>query len=127
MDTIGNMLTSIRNAQAVKKETVKVPYSNFKLELIKVFESLGFVAGVDKGGKKEKRYLEIKLRYDEAGKGAIRKLVRISKPGRKTYSGYRDLRWGQGSTLVVSTSQGPMTVQESKKKKLGGELICLIS
>ncbi|MEW5805202.1 MAG: 30S ribosomal protein S8 [Patescibacteria group bacterium] len=126
MDTIANMLTSIRNAQAVKKETVKVPYSKFKSELAEVLNGLGFISAVGRGGKKEKKYLEITLKYND-GQGAISQLKRISKPGQRLYSGFADFRWPRGAILIVSTPKGLMTGEQAKKNKLGGELICLIS
>lgn len=126
MDTVGNMLTIIRNGQMAVKESVKVPYSNFKSELAKLLLELGFLAKVEKSGKKEKRYLDIDLKYN--GKApVITDLKRVSKPGRKVYSHYPDLRWPRGSTLIISTSKGLMTGEKAKKNKLGGELICLVA
>lgn len=125
MDTIANMLTAIRNAQAVKKETVKVPYSKFKFELAEIFRQLGFLLAVNRGGKKEKKYLEITLKYQN-GRGAITQLKRLSKPGQRLYAGFAELRWPKGTTLIVSTPKGLMTGEQARKNKLGGELICLI-
>ncbi|HCI05208.1 MAG: 30S ribosomal protein S8 [Parcubacteria group bacterium GW2011_GWC1_45_9] len=127
MDTVANMLTIIRNGQMAEKETVKVPYSNFKFELAKFLEGLGFISGVEKIGKKEKRVIEISLKYDENKQGAISLIKKVSKPGRRSYSSYEELRWPKGSVLVVSTSKGLMTAEKSRKAKLGGELICLVS
>lgn len=127
MDPVANMLTIIRNGQMAQKEAVKVPYSNFKFELAKFLSELGFLGKVDKAGKKEKRYLEINLKYDGSKQGAISKIQRVSKPSRKTYGSYLDLRWPSGSVLVVSTSKGLMTADKARKNKLGGELICLVS
>ena len=126
MDTIANMLTIIRNGQMAQKETIKVPYSNFKFELAKFLSDLGFLGKVEKAGKKEKRYLEINLKYDDDKQGAISKIQRVSKSSRKTYGSYASLRWPSGSGLIVSTPKGLMTDKEAKKAKLGGEIICEI-
>lgn len=127
MDTIANMLTIIRNGQMVGKETVKVPYSNFKFELAKFIEKLGYLAGVEKSGKKEKKYLELTLKYASNKEPAILILERVSKPGKKIYSDSSGLRWASGGHLIVSTSKGLMTGKEAKKANLGGELICFIA
>ncbi len=110
-----------------QKEAVKVPYSNFKFELAKFLSELGFLGKVEKAGKKEKRYLEINLKYDDGKQGTISKIKRVSKPSRKTYGSYPSLRWPSGSVLVVSTSKGLMTGDKARKNKLGGELVCLVS
>ena len=127
MDPVANMLTAIRNGQMAQKEAVKVPYSNFKFELAKFLSELGFLGKVEKAGKKEKRYLEINLKYDDGKQGTISKIKRVSKPSRKTYGSYPSLRWPSGSVLVVSTSKGLMTGDKARKNKLGGELVCLVS
>ncbi len=111
----------------VQRETVKVPYSNFKFELAKFLSELGFLGKVEKAGKKEKRYLEINLKYDDGKQGIISKIQRVSKPSRKTYGNYLGLRWPSGSVLIVSTSKGLMTGDRARKSKLGGELICMVS
>ena len=121
------MLTIIRNGQMAQKEAIKVPYSNFKFELAKFLSDLGFLGKVEKAGKKEKRYLEINLKYDDDKQGAISKIQRVSKSSRKTYGSYASLRWPSGSVLIVSTPKGLMTGEKAKKNKLGGELICLVS
>ena len=127
MDPIANMLTIIRNGQMAQKEAVKVPFSNFKFELAKFLSELGFLGKVEKAGKKEKRYLEIGLKYDENKQGVISKVTRVSKPIRKSYGSYETLRWPRGSVLVISTSKGLMTGEKAKRSKLGGELVCMVS
>lgn len=127
MDPVANMLTIIRNGQMAQKEAVKVPYSNFKFELVKFLSELGFLGKVERAGKKEKRYLEINLKYDDGKQGIISKIQRVSKPSRKTYGNYLNLRWPSGSVLIVSTSKGLMTGDRARRSKLGGELVCMVS
>jgi len=125
MDPISDMLTQIRNAQAVKKETVNVPFSNLKYEIAKVLEKEGFLKKVGKQGKKTRKKIEIILKYD-SGTPVISGLRRISKPGQRIYKKRREIKrvkGGYGKT-IISTSKGLMTDREARKQKLGGEVIC---
>lgn len=124
-DPISDMLTRIRNAQAVAHQTVNVPFSKLKLNLAEILKKEGFIEEVFIRGKKVKKIIEIKLKY-EKGKPAIRELKRISKPGKRIYQGKNDLRpvrQGYG-LMIISTSRGLMTNKEARKKGLGGEVIC---
>ena len=125
MDPISDMLTIIRNAQAVRKETVNVPFSNLKYEIAKVLEKEGFLKKVGKQGKKTRKKIEIILKYD-SGAPVISGLRRISKPGQRIYKKRREIKrvkGGYGKT-IISTSKGLMTDREARKQKLGGEVIC---
>jgi len=127
MDPIADMLTSIRNAQAVLKETVKIPFSKFKLELAKVLEKNGFVKKVEKKGRGIKRVIEIKLKYEDKIP-VISGLKKISKPGQRIYAGATEIkpvRSGYGIS-IISTSKGLMTDKEVRKQNIGGEVICKI-
>ena len=125
MDVIGDMLTNIKNAQAVNKETVDIPFSNLKYEIAKILEKKGFVEKVEKKGKKLKRTIEITLKYDDKTP-AISGLKRISKPGQRIYQSAKKIRKVRGGygIAIVSTSKGLMTDKEARKQKLGGEVIC---
>lgn len=127
MDPIADMLTSIRNAQAVLKETVKIPFSKFKFELAKVLEKNGFVKKVEKKGRGIKRVIEIKLKYEDKIP-VISGLKKISKPGQRIYAGAAEIkpvRSGYGIS-IISTSKGLMTDKEVRKQNIGGEVICKI-
>ena len=123
-DPISNMLTSIRNAQAVLKQTVVVPFSNLKYEIAKILGKEGFVASVEKKGKKIKTF-EISLKYKD-NIPTISGLKRISKPGQRIYIDYKAIRPTRGGygIGIISTSKGLLTNKEAKKQKIGGELIC---
>ncbi|MEX2145150.1 MAG: 30S ribosomal protein S8 [Candidatus Spechtbacterales bacterium] len=128
MDTLADMLTSIRNAQAVNKEMVKVPFSNKKFYLAKVMEQEGFIKSVEKKGTQQKPALVIALKYTETEKPAIGKLKRISTPGQRIYVRYQDIkpvRGGHGKA-IISTPKGIMTGESAKKQKVGGEYIAQI-
>jgi small subunit ribosomal protein S8 len=127
MDQISEMLTAIRNAQAVLKPTVIVPLSNFKYEIVKIMEREGFIEKSEKKGKKNKKLLEIGLLYKD-GSPAISGLRRVSKPGQRIYIDHQNIkpvRGGYGLT-IISTSKGLLTNKEARKQKIGGELICEI-
>jgi len=126
MIQIANMLAQIKNAQAVKKGTVSVSYSNFKYNLAKILEEEGFVEEVKKRGRVRRRIV-IRLKYEERGP-RIHGIKMISKSGRKIYFKTKDLylpKSGYG-ILIISSPKGILTSREAKKMKIGGEAICEI-
>lgn len=126
-DPVSNMLTSIRNAQAVLHQTVEIPFSNLKYELAKILQKQGFIEKVDKKNKKTKKIIEITLKYDNKIP-VISGLKRISSPGQRIYISVKKIkkvRSGYGMS-VISTSKGLMANKEARKNKLGGEVICEI-
>ena len=127
MDPISDMLAQIANAQAVRRQTVSIPFSNLKYEIAKILEKEGFVEGVEKKGKKVKKIIEIALKYNE-GSPAISAVKRISKSSQKIYvpaKKVKRVREGYG-IAIISTSRGLMTNKEARKQGLGGEIICEI-
>lgn len=124
-DPISDMLNQIRNAQAVSKISVDIPFSNLKCAIAEILEKEGFVSDIEKKGKKTKKILKINLKYNERIP-AISGLKRVSKPGQRIYFSadkVKRVRGGYG-IQVVSTSKGLMTDKEARKQKLGGEIIC---
>ncbi len=123
-DPIADMLNRIRNAQAVSKETVVIPFSNLKYEIAKILEKQGFVEKLEKKGRKPRKVFEITLKYPAVISG----LRRTSKPGQRIYTSAKEIKPVRGGygILIVSTSKGLMTNKEAKRKKLGGEIICEI-
>lgn len=124
-DPISDMLTRIRNAQAVSHQTVSIPFSKLKLSLAETLERAGVVGEVSVLGKKIDKIIKIKLKY-ENGKPIVSNLKRISKQGQRIYIKKNDLhpvRQGYG-LAIISTSEGLMTNTEAKKKGLGGEVFC---
>jgi|SRR3989344_2247465 len=128
MDPITDILNRIRNAQAVLKPEVLIPFSNLKYEITKILEKSGFIEKTEKRGKKTGRIIAITLKYEDKNKPAISGLRRISKQGQRIYVNYRKIRpikGGYGMT-IISTSKGLMTNKEAKRQKLGGEVLCEI-
>lgn len=126
-DSIADMLTRIRNALAVRKETVVLPSSQKKVALAKLLAIEGLIERFDEhevpGNRRE---LTLVLKYDKSGKSIINDLKRVSKPSRRVYVKKDDIkgvREGYG-IAVISTSRGLMTDREAKKAALGGEVVC---
>lgn len=127
VDPIADMLTRIRNAQAVNHRTVDVPFSKIKMDLAELLSRKGWLGEVAAKGKKVGRIIEIGLKYEDK-KPIINNLKRISKCGCRLYIKKKEIkpiRQGYGIS-VISTSQGLMTGEEARKKGLGGEIICEI-
>ena len=125
VDTIGDMLTRIRNAQAVGKETVNVSYSKINAAVLDLLHKNKFVGKVS---VKENDYvIEVELIYD-GDFPRIMELKRVSSPGLRMYASRNDLPRikGREGLVVVSTSKGIMSAQEARKQNLGGEVICQI-
>jgi len=127
MDPIADMLIRIKNAQAVKHQTVDIPYSKLKMELAKILETEGLIKSVEVQGKKIKKNIGIELKYQK-GEPIAANLRKISKPGCRIYrkkEQIRPVRQGYGIS-IISTPQGLMTDKEARKRKIGGEVLCEI-
>ena len=125
---VTDLIIRIKNAQAARKESLKVPFSNLNFAVSEILAKNNYVESAAKKGRMPKRIIEIKLKYDKDGKGAISGVKLLSVPSRQLYKGYKKLtRVLQGYGLgVVSTPKGLMTNQEAKKSKVGGQLLCEI-
>ena len=126
-DPISDMLTRIRNAILVNKNEVNLPYSSIKEQLAKELKSAGFIDNVKID--KPTQFKRLELTINAPGTNArINKIERVSKPGRRMYAKSDDIPKimnGRG-IVIVSTSQGLMTGDAAKKKRVGGELICKV-
>ena len=127
-DPIADMLTRIRNAQAVQHQTVVIPFSKLKYEIAKALERNGKIKEVDVKGRKIRRILEITLKYDQEKKPMIIGLKRISKSGQRIYMDTTELQKVHRvrGFAILSTSHGIMTAREALEKKIGGEVLCRI-
>lgn len=129
-DPIADMLTRMRNAAMARHQTVDVPWSRVKEDILKVFLEEGYIRDVKKVTMEGQCYdvLRIALKFDKEQMPVVSRLTRVSRPGRRVYVGYRDIhpvRRGLG-THVLSTPRGIMVDREAVKRKLGGELLCSI-
>lgn len=119
-----NLLTKLKNAQAVKKESIKIPYSKMDERILEVLKENNYIKDFDKRGKGTKRVMEIELKYHNEG-DAISGIKFISKPSRRIYVGYKDIKpvRNRYGLLVVSTPKGVVTGKEARKIKVGGEML----
>ena len=121
VDPISDMLTRIRNAQKAEHKSVIMPLSKIKLEIAKILKKEGYIEELKKSDKKEKKLLEIDLKYPVA----INEIKRISKPGQRVYikaDKIKPVKNGYGIS-IISTPKGLMTGKEAKKAGLGGEAL----
>lgn len=127
-DPVADMLTKIRNASQAKHEKVDISCSNMKLQIVKIMKNEGYIKNFKKVVKDNNTYLRVFLKYDDHQVPVLRGIERLSTPGRRVYSGYRDMpRVFNGyGILVVSTSAGIITGKKAQEQKVGGELICSI-
>ena len=127
-DPIADMLTKIRNASLSRFEKVDIATSRLKLEIVKILKNEGYVKNFKKVNQKNLNYIRVFLKYDEEQNPIIHGLQKISKPGRRVYSGYKGMpRIFNGyGTLIISTSAGVTTGKKAFEKKVGGELICSV-
>jgi small subunit ribosomal protein S8 len=127
-DPISDMLTRIRNAQAVQKATVNIPASKVKTGIASVLKAEGYITDFRDLDVDGKPTLEVTLKYMQ-GAGVIETLKRASRPGLRIYRGKDDLPKimnGMG-TAVISTSQGIMTDTTARAAGQGGEILCIVT
>ena len=127
-DPVADMLTKIRNAAQARHEKVDIPVSKLKLEIVKILKTEGYIKNFKKVQEDNKSVIRIFLKYDEENAPVIHGLEKISKPGRRVYSSYKDLPrvYNGYGTVIVSTSSGVTTGKKATEKQVGGELICTI-
>ena len=144
-DPIADMLTRIRNASLVERPAVDMPATKVKVAIAKVLVEEGFVLGyrigkynTDAQGHKDFQevsglgephtVLQVFLKYGPDGEKVIRHIERYSKPGRRVYQGYKEIRRvldGLG-IAVLSTSKGVMSDRQARQQKVGGEVLCTV-
>jgi small subunit ribosomal protein S8 len=125
-DPIADMLTHIRNASMVKQKQVVMPHSKIKVSIAEILREEGFIDAFAVTDDKPQGKLVLRLKYTPQGRPVITGLERVSKPGRRYYSGAKDIPWvrsGLGIN-IVSTPKGLMTGRKARRDKLGGEILC---
>jgi len=127
-DPISDMLTRIRNAQAVAKVQVSMPSSKMKVAIAKVLKDEGYIADYSASEQDKKVTLSLDLKYYD-GKPVIGSIDRYSRPGLRAYRGKGDLPRVMGGfgIAIVSTSAGVMTDRAARAAGHGGEVICFVS
>lgn len=127
-DPISDMLTRIRNAQAVQKATVLIPASKVKTGIARVLKDEGYISDFRDAEVEGKPALEVTLKYVQ-GHGVIETMKRASRPGLRQYRGKDDLPKIQNGLgiAVISTSKGIMTDAQARAAGQGGEILCIIT
>lgn len=127
-DPIADMLTRIRNAQSVEKNSVRMPSSKVKVAIAQVLKDEGYIEDFAVRGEAGKPELEMQLKY-YAGRPVIERIERVSKPGLRIYKGAEDLpRVMNGlGVAIVSTSSGVMTDRKARAQGVGGEVLCVVA
>ena len=127
-DTLGDMLTRIRNGQRGGKPQINCPASKFRANVLEVLQREGYIRGYRHVEESQSQpHLEIELKYHD-GSPVIRTIKRISRPGRRIYASIKDLRPvnnGLGIS-ILSTPRGVMSDAEARAANVGGEVLCMV-
>jgi small subunit ribosomal protein S8 len=123
-DPLGDLLTRIRNGQRAKKDSVLTPASKLRVRVLDVLQREGYIRGYSEEQMGPAAGLRVELKYFE-GQPAIKHVARVSKPGRRVYSGSQSLPRvmnGLGIT-IVSTPRGVLSDAEAREQNVGGEVL----
>ena len=127
-DPIADLLTRIRNGLSADHEAVEMPASRFKVEVARILAEQGYIAGysTEPGGVAET--LRVELKYTPDRKPVITGMQRVSRPGRRTYVGAREVPrvLGGMGTAILSTSKGVMTGHDARRAGVGGEVVAQV-
>jgi small subunit ribosomal protein S8 len=129
-DPIADYLTRLRNAIQANHRVVEIPASNLKKNITKILFEKGYILNYMFEDKGPQGIIKVALKYDVATKSnAIKNLQRVSKPGLRKYTGYKNMpRVINGLGIaIISTSKGVMTDKEAAELKIGGEVLCYVS
>ena len=128
-DPIADFLTRLRNAIQAKHRVVEIPASNLKKDITKILFDQGYILNFKFEEDGAQGTIKIALKYNPATKvSAIKSLTRVSKPGMRKYTGYREMpRVINGlGVAIISTSKGVMTNKQAADLKIGGEVLCYV-
>lgn len=121
-DPIADMLVRLRNAQQAHKRAVLVPHSKLLWQIALLLKELGFLGEVVQRGRKTNRIIKIDL-IEEGSHPRIGGAQRISKPGKRVWSGSKRIYPLRGGFIIFSTPQGILTHKEARKRNVGGEML----
>lgn len=122
-DPIGAMVNEIKVGGRAKKPSITVRHSSIKSAILECLKKAGFIDSFEKRVKQGYQVLDINLSYDESGSPKVNDTRRVSKPSRRMYYGYRDLKQVKGGRgiIVLSTPKGVFSGEEARKELVGGE------
>lgn len=126
-DSIGDFLTRIRNAQLAMHRTTRVLFSKVNSSMLKILKDEGYILDYQKEVVGNVPFFVVKLKYYERSP-VISDIVRVSKPGCRRYSKYKDIAKAYNGLgiFIISTSKGVMTDCDAHKSKVGGEILCRV-
>ena len=127
-DPVADMLTRIRNAIQMRRDSVMVPHSKLKLAIARILKEEGYIRDFDMPRGQRHPTLRLHLIYRERREPAISGLKRVSKPGLRVYVGSGEIPrvYGGLGVAIVSTSKGVMAGKQAWRQKIGGELLCYV-
>lgn len=128
-DSIADMLTRVRNAGMARHPQVAMPSSKMREAIAKILKEEGFVKDFEVlPGKTPSLLIHLKYTRERRPRPVIAGLQRVSKPGRRVYSGKQDIPWVRSGlgVAVVSTSKGVMTGTQARRQGIGGEILCYV-
>jgi small subunit ribosomal protein S8 len=128
-DPVSDLLTRIRNALVAKHETVEIPSSKMKLEMVRILKEEGFVANYTQARDDKQGIIQVTLSYASGKRPVISSLTRVSRPGCRVYARKSKIPavLGGMGICILSTSQGLLTGKQAQEKGLGGEVLCAVS
>jgi small subunit ribosomal protein S8 len=128
-DPIADMLTRIRNSVRIERPYVEMPTSKLRKGIAQVLKDEGYIWDFEELETVPARTLRLLLKYGPNGERLISKIDRISKPGRRIYRGYKDLKpvLGGMGIQILSTPRGVISDRRARADKVGGEVLALVS
>ena len=127
-DTLGDMLTRIRNGQSTKMQIIDAPASRFRKNVLEILKREGYIRNFSEIEKKPGiNFFEIELKYFE-GRPVISEIKRVSKPGRRVYSSIKNLQktYNGLGISILSTPRGVLSDNEAREANVGGEILCTV-
>jgi len=127
-DLVSDSLTRIRNAAMRKLDVTKLMHSKLVESVVRIIQEKGYIDSFNVVEEGNKKFINVVLKYDDKGKTVINEMKRVSKPGRRVYKGFAEMKSfknGYG-TIIVSTSKGVLPNDEAYKLNIGGEVLCTI-
>jgi small subunit ribosomal protein S8 len=127
-DSIGDMLTRIRNAAIVRHDTVEMPASKLRVAILKILKEEGFINDFEVIKAKPEKLIKVRLKYVDNNKSIISGIERVSKPGLRIYAQHNEIPrvYGGVGVAILSTPNGVITGQQARRQKVGGEVICYV-
>jgi small subunit ribosomal protein S8 len=127
-DPIADLLTRIRNAVQARHNSVVIPRSTIKLEIVKILKQEGFLEGYIDVTDDTQGKIKVFPRYDAGSHGIIRGLKRISRPSRRVYVGKEEIPWVRNGlgVAILTTPRGVLTDRQARQQGVGGEVLCYV-